>query len=187
MIKEYEWYDANYDKRLVEERLKVQDLCFAYNQIMPSNLLERKNALQSIVGYETNNVEIISPFLCDYGKNIYFGHDVFVNANSYFMDGAKIHVGNHVYIGPDCGFYTANHPLNVQMRNHGFEMACPITIEDNVWIGAKVCVMPGVTIGANSVIAAGSVVTKDIPANVLAAGVPCKVKKELTDEIFSGE
>lgn len=179
MIQENVWYDANKNEDLVNERRKIQDLCFEFNQKRPSAKSERDVLLRKILGYETQNVEIISPFLCDYGKNIHFGQDVFVNSNGYFMDGAKICIGNHVYIGPNCGFYTANHPMDVTLRNQGYEMACPIVIEDNVWIGAHVCVMPGVTIGVNSVIAAGSVVTKDIPSNVLAAGVPCVVKKEL--------
>ena len=95
------------------------------------------------------------------------------------MDGAKIRVGNHVYIGPSCGFYTANHPMDIEKRNAGLEIACPITIEDDVWVGANVSIMPGVKIGQGSVIAAGSVVTKNIPSHVLAAGIPCTVKKEI--------
>ena len=89
--------------------------------------------------------------------------------------------GDNVFIAPGCGFYTAGHPLDVEQRNRGLEYAYPITIGNNVWIGAQVCVMPGVTIGDNTVIGAGSVVTKDIPSNVLAVGNPCRVLREITD------
>lgn len=93
------------------------------------------------------------------------------------MDGAKITIGNNCFIGPSCGFYTANHPLDPNKRNQGFEQALPIKVKDNCWIGANVSIMPGVTIGENSVIAAGAVVTKDVPDNCLVAGVPAKVIK----------
>ena len=95
------------------------------------------------------------------------------------LDPAKVKFGDNVFIGPNCGFYTAGHPLDVKIRNAGIEYAYPITVGNNVWIGGNVCVMPGVTIGDNVVIGAGSVVTKDIPSNVVAVGNPCKVLKEL--------
>ena len=116
-------------------------------------------------------------FMCDYGKNIYLGENVFVNCHSYFMDGAKITIGNDVFIGPFCGFYTATHPLDYKNRNKGLEKALPITVGNNCWFGANISVMPGVTIGNGCVIAAGSVVTKDIPDHCMVAGVPAKVMK----------
>ena len=97
------------------------------------------------------------------------------------LDGAKVSFGDNVFVAPHCGFYTAGHPLDVARRNQGLEYARPITIGDNVWIGAEVCVLPGVSIGEGSVIGAGSVVTKDIPAHVLAFGNPCCVIRQLTE------
>lgn len=117
--------------------------------------------------------------MTDYGYNIKLGENVFININNYFMDGAEITLGNNVFVGPSCGFYTASHPLDAEDRNKGLEKASPISIGNNVWVGGNVSVMPGVTIGDGSVVGAGSVVTKDIPENVLAAGVPCKVIREI--------
>jgi acetyltransferase-like isoleucine patch superfamily enzyme len=136
----------------------------------------------NLLGYNPKGLVLLSPFVCDYGKHIIFGEDVFVNINGYFMDGALITVGNHVFIGPYCGFYTATHPLNYEDRNKGLEKALPITVGNNVWFGANVSVMPGVTIGNGCVIGAGSVVTNDIPDNSIAMGVPCKVMKTVKQE-----
>ncbi len=102
-----------------------------------------------------------------------------MNVNGVILDGAKVTFGDNVFIAPNCGFYTAGHPLDAERRNQGLEYAYPITIGDNVWIGAGVSILPGVSIGANTVIGAGSVVTKDIPANVLAAGNPCRIIRQL--------
>ena len=151
------WYDANNDQELIDQRLICQDLCFALNQLKPSDE-KRNEVIENILGYFPN---------------------VFVNINNYFMDGATIEIGDNVFIGPSCGFYTANHPLDYTNRNQGLEKALPIKIGDNCWFGANVSVMPGVTIGAGCVIAAGAVVTKDMPANSLIAGVPAKVIKTI--------
>lgn len=175
------WYDANYDQSLVEERLKAQDLYHTFNQLKRSQIEEKTNILKDLLGYETVNVSISAPFYCDYGYHILFGENVFVNLGCYFMDGAPITVGNNVFIGPYTGFYTAAHPNAPELRNHGLEQARPITIGDNCWFGANVSVMPGVSIGANCVIAAGAVVTKDMPDNAIIAGVPAKVIR-LIDE-----
>ena len=114
--------------------------------------MTEKEKMKAGLWYDANN---------DYGKNIKLGKNVFVNINNYFMDGASIEIGDHVFIGPSCGFYTANHPLNYTRRNQGLEKALPIKVGNNCWFGADVSVMPGVTIGAGCVIAAGAVVTKD--------------------------
>lgn len=173
------WYDANNDTQLIEERMRAQDLCFELNQLKPSLYQEREKIIEKILGYQPQNLTLLSPFVCDYGKNIVFGKDVFVNINSYFMDGAKITIGDHVFIGPSCGFYTASHPLDYVRRDQGLEKALPITIKNHVWIGANVSIMPGVTIGNGCVIGAGSVVTKDIEDHSVAVGVPAKVIKKI--------
>ncbi|MCD7839939.1 MAG: sugar O-acetyltransferase, partial [Erysipelotrichaceae bacterium] len=131
------------------------------------------------LGYLPDNLELLSPFNCDYGFNIHIGDNVFININNYFMDCADITIGNNVFIGPSCGFYTATHPLNFENRNKGLEKALPIIVGDNCWFGANVSIMPGVTIGSGCVIAAGSVITKDVPDNVMVAGVPAKVVKTI--------
>ena len=172
------WYDAT-DQELVKQRLNAKDLCFELNQIKSSNLEKRNSIINKLLGYQPDNLELLSPFTCDYGNNIVLGKNVFINSNCYFMDGAKITVGDNVFIGPSCGFYTANHPLDYQTRNQGIEQALPILIGNNVWLGGNVIVLPGVEIGDGCVIGAGSVVTKDIEANSIATGVPCKVIKKI--------
>ncbi len=178
-----QWYDANYDSELVEERLKAQTLYHEYNQLNPSDTANKNKILSKLLGYETKNVDISAPFYCDYGYNIEFGKNVFVNLSCYFMDGGKITIGDHCFIGPFTGFYTANHPSDVESRNKGMEQALPIVVGNNCWLGANVSVMPGVRIGDNCVIAAGSVVTKDIPDNSMVAGVPAKVIRQLTETL----
>ena len=154
------WYDAT-DQELVKQRLNAKDLCFDLNQIRPSNLEKRNEIINKLLGYQPDNLELLSPFTCDYGNNIILGKNVFIN------------------IGPSCGFYTANHPLDYQTRNQGIEQALPISIGNNVWLGGNVIVLPGVKIGDGCVIGAGSVVTKDIKANSVAAGIPCNVIKKI--------
>lgn len=177
------WYDANNDKDLINERLKAKDLCFEYNQCLPSCIDKRNGILKKLLNDLPKGLEIVQPFQCDYGYNIYLGESVFVNSGCYFMDCASITIGNHVFIGPNCGLYTATHPFDMNKRNQGLEKAYPITIESNVWLGANVSILAGVTIGEGSVIAAGSVVTKDIPPHVVAGGVPCRVMKSI-DELI---
>lgn len=173
------WYDANYDKMLMEERLNAQEIYFLYNQISPKDVVKKRELLNILFKKEYNDLIIISPFVCDYGYNITFGKSCFVNSNCYFMDCAKITLGDNVFVGPFCGFYTANHPLDAERRNQGLEIALPINIGDNCWFGANVSVMPGVNIGNGCVIAAGSVVTKDVPDDVMVAGVPAKIIKKI--------
>ncbi len=177
-----DWYDANYDRDLIKLRIQAQDLCFELNNLKPSLVQERSAVAEKLFGYLPQGGSLISPFICDYGSNIILGENVHINAGCFFMDGAKITVGDNVFIGPYCGFYTASHPLDFENRNKGLEKALPITIGSNCWFGANVSVMPGVTIGSGCVIAAGSVVTKDIPHNSLAAGVPAKVIKEIDNK-----
>ena len=172
-----EWYDANFDQALLLERQKAEELCYAFNMSRPGSQ-EQNAALEELLGGEPpGGLTVLAPVYFDYGVYTRFGEGVFVNHGCYFMDGGTITIGKNVFIGPFCGFYTANHPLNYTDRNRGLERALPIRIGDNCWFGANVSVMQGVTIGSGCVIAAGSVVTHDLPDNCLAAGVPASVKK----------
>ena len=176
-----EIYDANYDSQLIEERMKCKLLCRKYNDLMPDSLEERKSLLKTLLGRVGENYYIEQPFYCDYGYNISVGDNFYSNVNLVILDGAKVTFGDNVFIAPDCGFHTAGHPLDVGRRNKGLEYARPITVGNNVWIGAGVHVLPGVTIGDNCVIGAGSVVNRDIPANSLAVGNPCRVIRSLEE------
>lgn len=174
-----EIYDANNDKQLLAERAECQQLCYELNKLQPSAASQRGGIINRLFGKVGEGFTVVSPFYCDYGYNIEVGDNVFINTGCVILDGGKVRLGDNVFIAPQCGFYTAGHPLDVGQRNKGLEYARPITIGDNVWIGGHVCVMPGVTIGDNSVIGGGSVVVSDIPSGVLAVGNPCKVIRKL--------
>ena len=174
-------YDANYDNELIAERTAAKELCFELNNLRPSMVAERDEIVRRLLGRVGKNCCIESPFHCDYGYNIVAGDNFYMNVGCIILDGARVTFGDNVFVAPHCGFYTAGHPLDHERRNAGLEYALPITIGNNVWIGAQVCVLPGVTIGDDSVIGAGSVVTKDIPAGVLAAGNPCRVIREISE------
>jgi acetyltransferase-like isoleucine patch superfamily enzyme len=135
--------------------------------------------IKNIFGKTGVQVIVESNFWCDYGYNISVGENFYMNHNGVILDCAKVEFGDNVFIGPNCGFYTAGHPIEIDMRNEGLEYAKPIKVGNNVWIGGNVVVLPGVTIGTNVTIGAGSVVTKDIPSNCVAYGNPCRVVKEL--------
>lgn len=174
-----ELYDANNDAELIAGRQACKLLCHEYNHLLPSEIKCRENIIIKLFGKTCSKFLIEQPFFCDYGYNIEIGENFYANVNCVILDAAKVKFGDNVFIAPNCGFYTAGHPLDVAQRNRGLEYARPITVGDNVWIGAHVCVLPGVTIGNNCVIGAGSVVNKDIPANSLAAGNPCRVIREI--------
>ena len=177
-----EWYNANYDATLITERLFAKDLCFILNNTSVRNSEIRLDLLKKIMpNVDSSKIELLSPFMVDYGYNVQIGEGSFFNHNIYLMDCAKITFGKHCFIGPNCNFYTAIHPLEVEERNEGYELAKPIEIGDNVWMGGDVTVMPGVTIGSNSVIGAKSLVTKNIPEGVLAFGHPCKVIRKISE------
>ena len=175
-------YDAFYDEELTLERRKVKDLCFKYNSIEPSNRKVRDELIKKIFGKTKEKLHVESNFYCDYGYNIEIGDNFYSNHNLVILDPAPVVFGDNVFIGPNCGFYTAQHPLDVETRNKFLEYAFPIYVGNNVWFGGNVVVLPGVKIGDNTIIGAGSVVTKDIPSNVIAVGNPCKVLREITEE-----
>lgn len=176
------WYDANYDTELLEERANAEELYFYFNNTNPKDAAKKEEILKQLLPNKGENITILSPFYTDYGYNCFIGNETFINHNAYLMDCAPITIGKHCFIGPNCGMYTAIHPIVAKERNQGLEMAKPITIGDNVWIGGDVTILPGVTIGEGSVIGAKSLVTKDIPANVIAVGNPCRVVRPITDE-----
>ena len=175
-------YNANYDKELLTERMRAKDLCHEYNQLRPSDTEKQMELMTKLLGKTKKDFCIVAPFWCDYGYNIEIGENFFANHNTVILDCGKVTFGDYVFIAPDCGFYTAGHPIDYERRNEGLEYAYPIKVGDHVWIGAGTHVMPGVTIGSNVVIGGGSVVVKDIPDNCVAVGNPCKVLRTITEK-----
>lgn len=174
-----ELYNANYDKNLIAERNYCKKLCSEFNNTPYENFEKRQKILKSILGSTKKNFTIEPAFWCDYGYNIELGENFYANHNLVILDGAKVTFGDNVFIAPNCGFYTAGHPLDIAQRNQGLEYAKPIKVGNNVWLGANVIVLPGVTIGDNCTIGAGSVVVKNIPDNSLAVGNPCKIIRKI--------
>ena len=172
-------YFNPFDKELSEERLAARKLLHQLNHNPPENLQQQKEIVRKLLPNSSKATFIQPPFYCDYGYNIKTGKGVFFNFNCTLLDIATIKIGEKTIIGPNAQIYTAIHPINAEERMTNIEKGKPIIIGKNVWIGGNVTICPGVKIGDKSVIGAGSVVTKDIPANVMAAGNPCKVIKEL--------
>lgn len=174
-------YDANYDKKIVELRTRCADLCYEFNNCRPSDVERQQELLSEILGNIKGTPVITAPFYCDYGVNISIGENFYTNHNVTILDGARVTFGDNVFIAPNCVFSTAGHAIDSEQRNQGLEIALPITVGNSVWIGANVSVLPGVTIGSNTIIGAGSVVNKDIPDGVIAAGNPCRVIRRITE------
>ena len=169
-------------EELTNARRRVKDLCFQYNNLKPSDIKNRDILLRKILGKTGEKIAIESDFWCDYGYNISVGNNFYMNHGCIILDCAKVTFGNNVLIAPNCSFYTVGHPFNVEKRNKWIEIAKPITVGNNVWLGGNVTVLPGVTIGDNVVIGAGSVVTKNIPSNTLVYGNPARVIREIGEE-----
>ena len=167
------------DPVLLDMRNHARALFMEYNTTVNEQIKERSAILKTLIGKIGENIDIQPPFFCDYGKHIELGNNVFINYNCTILDCAKVTLGNNVFIGPNVSLYAAHHPIIASERIKGPERASPITIKDNVWLCGSVIICQGITIGENTTIGAGSVVTKDIPANVFAAGNPCKVIKQL--------
>lgn len=172
-----ELYDSS-DKQLVEKLTKAKKICNEYNKLDVDDAEKGKFILKELLSKTGKEFMIMPNFYCDYGFNIEIGENFYSNHNLVILDANKVTFGDNVQIGPNCGFYTSGHPLDYKTRKK-LEFAKPIKIGNNVWIGGNVVVLPGVTIGDNTVIGAGSVVTKDIRSNMLAVGNPCKVIKEI--------
>ena len=175
------WYDANNDPELLQERLNAEELCFDFNHTRPKDFKQKEAILRKLLPHMGKNVTILSPFYADYGYHCMIGAETFINHNAYLMDCMPITIGSHCFIGPNCGIYTAIHATVAEERNLGLEVAKPITIEDNVWIGGDVTILPGVTIGEGSIIGAKSVVTQNIPKRVIAVGNPCRILRPITE------
>lgn len=175
-----ELYQAG-DEALSAARDRAKRLTWRYNQMDPVDWAGRTALLRELLGSLGENSWIEPSFRCDYGIHITVGRDVFVNYDCVFLDVAPISIGDRVLIGPQVGLYTAGHPIAPEVRDTGLEYGLPITLQDGVWLGGHVTVCPGVTIGKNSVIAAGSVVTRDIPPDVIAAGAPCRVLRPISE------
>ncbi|EGU46310.1 acetyltransferase [Vibrio ichthyoenteri ATCC 700023] len=167
-----------WDETLYAERIACRKTLQQLNNSLPDTEQWREAIDRLIPNAQGAYIE--PPFRCDYGENIVVGKNFFANFNCVVLDVAKVTIGDNVLFGPNIQLYTAGHPLDVKGRvEEGIEFGLPITIGDNVWLGGSVVVCPGITIGENSVVGAGSVVTKDIPANVVAAGNPCRVIRPL--------
>ncbi|GGT27328.1 maltose O-acetyltransferase [Streptomyces kurssanovii] len=175
-----EWYLPD-DEELAADTRRRAELCAAYNGNGGALPDERTAILRELLGALGKDVRIRPPFHCDYGRYISIGDRTFINFNAVFLDAAPITVGADVQIGPNVQLLTPTHEMDTDRRRAGWEKAVPIVISDNVWLGGGVIVCPGVTIGENTVVGAGSVVTKDLPAGVLAVGNPARVVRALTD------
>ena len=165
-----------------KEIRKAKEMCHRYNQLSPNDYEEQQKILQSLLGKTGANTTIGPPFWCDYGYLITVGDLFYANHNLVVQDGGGVSFGDHVFVGPNCCFTTAEHALDPELRKAGVEIAKPIRIGNNVWIGAGCTILAGVEIGDNAVIGAGSVVTRSIPSNVVAVGVPCRVLREITEK-----
>lgn len=169
------------DKSVMEQQKKARELTQKLNTMDRSDFEGLQSVVKKLLG-KSENAWINPPFYCDYGFNIEVGKNLFINYNCTILDVAKVKIGNNVLIGPNVSIYTAGHPIHADTRKTGYEYGAPITIGDNVWIGGNSIILPDVTVGSNSVIAAGSVVTKDVPEWTVVAGNPARVIKKIINE-----
>lgn len=173
-------YDTTFPGR-ESAHLACADLCWEYNRTRPSDMERREMLIRKLFGKVGTEPYVEPNIFCGFGFNIEVGDHFFANNNCVFVDPGKIIFGDYVFIGPCCGFYTAHHPIDQELRNELYEFAFPIIVGSNVWFGGHCCVVPGVTIGSDVVIGAGSVVVHDIPDHVVAAGNPCRVIRPITE------
>ena len=174
-----EIYDPN-DKEIMEIQLKCLDKLYEFNQTRPTELEKRQILLKEMFGSIGENCYIEPPFHSNFGgRHIHFGNNVYCNFNVTMVDDTYIYVGDNTLFAPNVVLATAAHPVDPELRNKGLQYNKPIRIGKNCWLGTGVIVLPGITIGDNVVIGAGSVVTKDLPSNVVAVGNPCKIIKEI--------
>jgi maltose O-acetyltransferase len=174
-----ELYDP-LDPELVRARDRARDLCQDLNATRERDQVARRTILKAMFGRGGESVWMQPPFFCDYGSNIRLGERVFFNFNCVVLDVCRVTIGDYTLFGPAVQVYTATHPMNAELRRKQ-EFAKPIEIGSDVWVGGGAVICPGVKIGSKSVIGAGSVVTRDVPAGVFAAGNPCRVIREITE------
>lgn len=173
-----ELYDA-LDQQLSEERTEARNMVKALNDSTEEETDKRNNILKKLIPDSGPGLWIQPPFYCDYGYNIRLGEKVFFNFNCVVLDVMQVTIGSRTLFGPNVQIYTATHPMDHVQRGSGLEYAKPISIGEDVWVGGSAVICPGISIGDRTVIGAGSVVTKDIPSDVFAAGNPCRVIKSL--------
>ena len=166
---------------LEEEREACKGKIYELNMLKPTEREKIPELIKALFGKTGKNILIEPPFHCDYGWNIEVGENFSANYNLTVLDVGKVTIGDNVMIAPNVSIYTAGHPVHPESRNSGYEYGIPVSIGNNVWIGGNVVILPGVSIGDNVVIGAGSVVTKSIPDNVIAAGNPCRIIREITE------
>lgn len=176
------FFQGCYNPAYEAEIRKCKALCHAYNQICPNEGEALRNILEKLLGGMGRDTIVTPPFWCDYSYHITVGDFFYSNHNLVIQDGANVRFGDHVFVGPNCCFTTAEHAIDPDMRLAGVEIAKPITVGNNVWFGAGVTVLAGAEIGDNTVIGAGSVVKGRIPEGVVAVGVPCRVLRPITEE-----
>lgn len=177
-----ELYFCN-DEDLMKEQVARLDKVFAYNQLPPNKYAEKQALLKELFAAIGEDCYIETPFYANWGgKHVRFGKGVYANFGLTLVDDGAIEVGDYVLFAPHVTLATASHPIHPELRAHQAQYNLPIRIGNNVWLGTGCAVMPGVTIGDNTVVGAGSVVTRDLPANVVAAGVPCRVLRPITDD-----
>ena len=169
------------DESVTSEQLETKKAVKEYNAVMPFDMKKGMDCIARTGIKHKENIYFEPPFHCEYGNHIEVGENFYANVNCIMLDVGKITIGDNVLFGPNVSIYTAGHPIHPESRNSGYEYGIPVTIGSNVWIGGSCVILPGVSIGNNVVIGAGSVVTKDIPDNVCAAGNPCRVIREITD------
>ncbi|MFO7180306.1 MAG: sugar O-acetyltransferase [Pseudomonadota bacterium] len=174
-----ELYDPS-DPELVAARRRARDLCQALNSTREAEQEERRRILCALFGAGGDSVSLQPPFYCDYGSNIELGERVFFNFGCVVLDVCSVRIGAFTLFGPSVQIYTATHPWNAEQRRDK-ELGKPVTIGSDVWVGGGAIILPGVRIGSRSVIGAGSVVTRDVPEGVFAAGNPCRVIREITE------
>ncbi|MEP8703326.1 maltose O-acetyltransferase [Enterobacter roggenkampii] len=166
------------DETLRADRLRARHLVYRYNHTAPDEKTERQNILAELLG-QSEGAYIEPSFRCDYGYNISLGKNFYANFDCVMLDVCPVRIGDNCMLAPGVHIYTATHPLDAEERNSGVEFGKPVTIGNNVWIGGRAVINPGVTIGDNVVVASGAVVTKDVPANVVVGGNPAKIIKTL--------
>lgn len=170
------------DKDCLRQMAENRRRLYEFNSAKPWETDRLEEIIRSVFGAAGENICVTQPFFCDYGFNIEVGDNFYSNYNLTILDVARVKIGSNVFLAPNVSIYTAGHPVHYEARNSMYEYGIAVTVGDNCWIGGNTVICPGVSIGSGVVIGAGSVVTRDIPDNVIACGNPCRVIRPITDE-----